>query len=89
MWGFGEGFFYVVLSDKINAIKNFNSGLNFVAFICSLIAILIHGIFPYDVTTAIEAVVTFILIYGSLIVRYKTDNSWGNITIFFLIWNAF
>ncbi|MCX4340662.1 MAG: hypothetical protein OSJ72_13580 [Lachnospiraceae bacterium] len=29
-----------------------------------------------------------ILMYGSLVIREKTGNAWGNILIFFVIWNA-
>ena len=88
IWGFGEGMFYVVLSDKINSIRKPAKLWNLGAFICAIIAIAIHGMIGFDVKTLLEALATFILMYGSLIVREKSDNAWGNILIFFLIWNA-
>lgn len=88
VWGFGEGLFYVVLADKINRLykprKVFNAG----ALVCAVIAILIHGMVGFNARTILEAIVTFILMYGSLLIREKTDNAWGNILIFFLVWNA-
>lgn len=47
-----------------------------------------HGMIGFDAKTLLEALTTFILMYGSLIVREKSDNAWGNILIFFIIWNA-
>ncbi|MCI5882273.1 MAG: hypothetical protein MRZ85_10325 [Clostridium sp.] len=58
------------------------------AFICALIAIAIHGMIGFDMKTIVEAIATFILMYGSIIVYDKTKNAWGNILIFFVIWNA-
>lgn len=88
IWGFGEGMFYVVLSDKINSIRTPTKLWNLGAFICAIIAIAIHGMIGFDAETLFEALATFILMYGSLIVREKSDNAWGNILIFFIIWNA-
>lgn len=47
-----------------------------------------HGMIGFDIKTLMEALATFILMYGSLIIREKTGNAWGNILIFFVIWNA-
>ena len=88
IWGFGEGMFYVVLSDKINSIRTPTKLWNLGAFICAIIAIAIHGMIGFDAETLFEALATFILMYGSLTVREKSDNAWGNILIFFIIWNA-
>ena len=88
VWGLGEGMFYVVLSKKINTLKQPERFWNSGAFICALISITIHGMIGFDIKTIIEAIVTFILMYGSIIVYDKTNNAWGNILIFFVIWNA-
>jgi hypothetical protein len=87
-WGFGEGLFYVVLADKINVIYKPNTIWNAGAFICAMISIIIHGMIGFDIITLFEALTTFILMYGSLLIRQKTQNAWGNIIIFFIIWNA-
>ena len=86
--GFGEGLFYVVLADKVNSIKKPIKIWNLGAFICAIIAIVIHGMIGFNAETLFEALATFILMYGSLVVREKSDNAWGNILIFFVIWNA-
>lgn len=88
VWGASEGMFYVVLSDKINAIKEPRKLWNPGAFICAVIAIVIHGMLGLDLKSLAEAITTFILMYGSLMIREKTGNAWGNILIFFVIWNA-
>ena len=61
---------------------------NLGAFICAVIASAIHGMIGFDMKTIVEAIATFILMYGSIIVYAKTKNAWGNILIFFVIWNA-
>lgn len=88
VWGFGEGMFYVVLSKKINILKQPKKFWNLGAFICALVAIAIHGMIGFDIKTIVEAITTFILMYGSIVIYNKTANSWGNILIFFVIWNA-
>lgn len=88
VWGLGEGMFYVVLSKKINTLKQPKKFWNLGAFICALIAIAIHGMIGFDIKTIVEAIATFILMYGSIIVYDKTNNAWGNILIFIVIWNA-
>lgn len=87
-WGLGEGLFYVVLSDKINLIYKPDKIWNFGAFICTIISITIHGMIGFNIIILLEALTTFILMYCSLIIRQRTGNAWGNILIFFLIWNA-
>lgn len=88
VWGFGEGLFYVVLADKINLLYESEKIFDRGAFICAVIAILIHGMIGFDLKTLVEAFTTFILIYGSLVIRRRTGNAWGNILLFFIIWNA-
>lgn len=87
-WGFGEGLFYVVLADKINMIHKPNKFWNAGAFICALISIAIHGMIGFDILSLCEALATLILMYGSLVIRQRTGNAWGNILIFFVVWNA-
>lgn len=88
VWGVGEGLFYVVLADKINSIRKPKRIWNLGAFVCAIIAIAIHGMVGFDLEILVEAMTTFILMYGSLWIREKTGNAWGNILIFFVIWNA-
>lgn len=88
VWGLGEGLFYVVLADKINALRKPVNMWNCGAFVCAVIAIAIHGMIGLDVKQLLEAFTTFILMYGSIVIHEKTKNAWGNILIFFLIWNA-
>lgn len=87
-WGVGEGLFYVVLADKINFIYKPKKLWNVGAFICAIISIAIHGMIGVDLMALFEALATFILMYGSLVIRQRTENAWGNILIFFLVWNA-
>lgn len=87
-WGFGEGLFYIVLADKINLLHQPKKIWNTGAFICAIIAVAIHGMIGFDILTILEALATFILMYGSLVIRQRTGNAWGNILIFFIIWNA-
>ena len=88
VWGFGEGLFYVILSDKINCIKKPRGILNTGALACAVISILIHGMIGFDGKTILEPAATFILMYGSVLIYNRTENAWGNILIFFVIWNA-
>lgn len=88
VWGFGESLFYVILSQKVNSLKKPKGLLNVGALLSALIAILIHGMLGFDMATILEAMATFILMYGSIVVKEKTKNSIGNILIFFVIWNA-
>lgn len=87
-WGFGEGLFYVVLSDKINLLHKPDKIWNAGAFACAVIAVAIHGMIGFDLLTILEALATFVLMYGALEVRRRTGNAWGNILIFFIVWNA-
>lgn len=87
-WGLGEGLFYVVLSDKINLLKMPGRIWNPGAFVGAVIAIAIHGMLGFDAKTMMEALATFILMHGSLVIHHKTGNAWGNILIFFVVWNA-
>lgn len=88
VWGMGEGLFYVVLARKINLLKSPKGIYNLGALVCAVIAILIHGMVGMDFKTILEASVTFVLMYGSILTYQYTDNIWGNILIFFFVWNA-
>lgn len=88
IWGFFEGLYYVVLADKINALKTPKGICNPGALVCAVFAILIHGMIGTSAEVLLEAAATFILMYGSLVIREKTGNAWGNILIFFVVWNA-
>ncbi|MGY0374867.1 hypothetical protein [Clostridium sp. JNZ J1-5] len=89
VWGFFEGFNYVVISDKLN--KRYPSNkkwINIGAITCALICILFHP-FSTSFWGIIEIITTFILIYGMLIVKEKTGNAWGCVFVFCFLWNAF
>ena len=97
VWGFFEGFNYVVISRKINdRYISKNKWLNYGAIVCGLICILIHGMLGilihgmigFDLYTIFDAITTFIIIYGMLIIKEHTNNAWGCILIFLLFWNA-
>ena len=89
VWGIVEGFNYVVISKKINErYISKNKWLNYGAIVCGIVCVLIHGIVGFDLYTIFEALTTFIIIYGMLIVKEKTNNAWGCIFIFLFFWNA-
>jgi len=88
-WGFFEGFSYTVISDRIN--KRFlpkNFWLNWGAIICGIFCILIHGAVGLAPSVYIDALCTFILIYGMLVIYDYTGNAWGCVFIYFVFWNA-
>ena len=88
-WGFFEGFNYVVISKKVNErYPSKNKWLNWGAIVCAIMCILIHGMIGFDLYTIFEALTTFIIIYGMLIISEKTHNAWGCVLIFLLFWNA-
>ena len=89
VWGIVEGFNYVVISKKINErYISKNKWLNYGAIVCGIACVLIHGMVGFDLYTIFEALTTFIIIYGMLIVKEKTNNAWGCIFIFLFFWNA-
>ena len=89
VWGFFEGFNYVVISQKINdRYPGGSKYINYGAIACGIICILIHGMIGIDLYTLFEALTTFILIYGMLMIKEKTGNAWGCILIFIFFWNA-
>lgn len=89
-WGFFEGFNYVVISEKINLrYPTKIRWLNLGAISCALICLLIHSISEITTTSFIEMITTFFIIYGMLMVKEFTGNSWGCVFIFIFLWNAF
>ena len=89
VWGFAEGFNYIVISKKINdRFISKNKWLNYGAIVCGIACILVHGMIGFDLYTLFEALTTFIIIYGMLVIKDKTNNAWGCIFIFLLFWNA-
>jgi hypothetical protein len=90
IWGFFEGFNYVVISKKINDRYTGSSKyINYGPIVCGVICILIHGMVGFDIYSLFEAITTFIIIYGMLVIKEKSGNAWGCILIFVLFWNAF
>jgi hypothetical protein len=89
VWGFFEGFNYVVISDKINKrYPTKNKWLDLGALTCALVCILFHPI-NFSLLGLLEIATTFVLIYGMLLVKRHTNNAWGCIFIFLFLWNAF
>lgn len=80
----------MLISKKINERYPGRKGyVNYGAIVCGVICILIHGMIGFDLYTLFEAITTFIIVYGMLIIKEKTGNAWGCIMIFILFWNAF
>lgn len=88
-WGFFEGFNYVVIRDKISELyPSKHRFFDWGALVCAVMCILVHGAVGVTPDALIEMLTTMILIYGMLIVRKETGNTWGCILIFFVYWNA-
>lgn len=88
VWGFFEGFNYVVICEKINQrYPSQNQWLDYGAISCAIICILFHP-FSISIWGIVEIITTFIAIYGMLIVRKKTGSAWGCVFAFCFIWNA-
>lgn len=88
VWGFFEGFNYVVICEKINKrYPSNNQWIDYGAISCAIVCILFH---PFSISFwgILEIITTFIAIYGMLIVKKKTGNAWGCVFAFCFIWNA-
>ncbi len=89
VWGFFEGFNYVVISDKINKLyPPKNMWLNWGAIACGTACLLLHLMAGVSIYGLMEGLAVFIIIYGMLIVKDYTKNAWGCILIFMFFWNA-
>ncbi len=89
VWGFFEGFNYAVIAEVISRRyptehKLFDWGV----LVSALMGILFHPI-HFDTLGIIDLTVTFIALYGMLMIRKRTGNSWGCVFAFIFIWNAF
>ena len=88
VWGFFEGFNYAVICEIIDRRYPLaNKFMSWGALVCAFMCILFHP-FSTSLLGIIEIITTFIAIYGMLIVRKITGNSWGCVFAFLFIWNA-
>lgn len=88
VWGFFEGFNYVVICDKINKrYPSTNQWLDYGAITCAIVCILFHPI-SISFWGIVQFITTFAAIYGMLIVKKITGNAWGCVFAFLFIWNA-
>ncbi|MBE6023451.1 MAG: hypothetical protein E7231_09490 [Cellulosilyticum sp.] len=88
VWGFFEGFNYVVICEKINRrYPTKKQWLDYGAITCAIVCIVFHP-FSTSFWGILEIITTFIAIYGMLIIRKKTGNAWGCVFAFCFIWNA-
>lgn len=88
VWGFFEGFNYAVIAQIINDRFPLKSRIfDIGALVCTLMGILFHPI-HFDALGIGDLVTTFIALYGMLMVKRYTKNSWGCVFAFLFIWNA-
>ena len=89
VWGFFEGFNYAVIAEIISRRHPVeNKFFDWGVLVAAIMGILFHPI-HFDTLGIIDLFVTFIALYGMLIVRKRTGNSWGCVFAFIFIWNAF
>ena len=88
VWGFFEGFNYTVIAEYISERYPKDSKiLDMGALAVAIMGILFHPL-HFDVLGMTDLVTTFIALYGMLLVRKTTRNSWGCVFAFLFIWNA-
>ena len=88
IWGFFEGFNYAVIAQFISERYPLNGKLfDWGAFVCTLMGILFHPI-HFDLVGIADLATTFVALYGMLMIRKHTKNSWGCVFAFLFIWNA-
>lgn len=88
VWGFFEGFNYVVISEKINRrYPSPNRWLNWGAITCAAVCLLFHPM-RFTFWGIAEMIASFAAIYGMLTVQKRTGCAWGCIFAFCFIWNA-
>ena len=88
VWGFFEGFNYAVIAQFISErypvnSKWFDPG----ALVCTLMGIMFHPV-HFDALGIVDLITTFVALYGMLMIRKYTKNSWGCVFAFLFIWNA-
>ena len=90
VWGFFEGFTYLVWSRKINQLMpSSNKWINWGAIFSATVCVLIHGMVGLDAETILEGATSFIFVYCILTSKDILKNSWGCIFSFMFLWNAF
>ena len=88
VWGFFEGFNYAVIAEFLSERYPLKSKLfDWGAFVCTLMGILFHPI-HFDLLGMVDLATTFVALYGMLMIRKYTKNSWGCVFAFLFIWNA-
>ena len=88
VWGFFEGFNYAVIAEYISERYPKDSKiLDMGALTVAIMGILFHPL-HFGVLGMTDLVTTFIALYGMLLVRKTTRNSWGCVFAFLFIWNA-
>ena len=88
VWGFFEGFNYAVIAQIITERFPLKSRIfDIGTLVCTLMGILFHPI-NFDTLGIGDLVTTFIALYGMLMVKRYTKNSWGCVFAFLFIWNA-
>ena len=88
VWGFFEGFNYAVIAEFVSKRHPLKSKVfDLGALVCAIMGILFHPM-HFDALGLVDIVTTFIALYGMLMVRKYTKNSWGCVFAFIFIWNA-
>ena len=88
VWGFFEGFNYAVIAEFISKRYPLKSKVfDWGALVCTLMGILFHPI-HFDALGLVDLATTFVALYGMLMIRKNTGNSWGCVFAFLFIWNA-
>jgi len=88
VWGFFEGFNYAVIAEFVSKRYPTKSRIfDMGALVCTLMGILFHPM-HFDALGIVDIVTTFVALYGMLMVRKYTKNSWGCVFAFLFIWNA-
>ncbi|MCR5251865.1 MAG: hypothetical protein K6E50_14795 [Lachnospiraceae bacterium] len=88
VWGFFEGFNYAVIAEFISKRYPVKGKLfDWGSLVCTLMGILFHPI-HFDALGMVDLATTFVALYGMLMIRKHTKNSWGCVFAFLFIWNA-
>ncbi|MBR6257614.1 MAG: hypothetical protein IKR23_09575 [Lachnospiraceae bacterium] len=88
VWGFFEGFNYAVIAEFISKRYPVKSRFfDWGALVCTLMGIMFHPV-HFDTLGMIDLATTFVALYGMLMIRKYTKNSWGCVFAFMFIWNA-